>query len=137
MNESRLWKQLKDNLVTESKFIKRIDAANGVPDVFMLTVNGNTIWIELKAKQEWPKKQTTKTNLGLAKDQSVWLYNYARNGGTSYIFVWIENQYLLFKGSEALKIASKITKQEAINLAILVSEPKMQWNLLKRELNNG
>ena len=137
MNESKFWKQIKDNLAKELNFMKRIDAANGVPDVFLLTKNEKAVWTELKAKPTWPKRATTKTDFGLAKDQSVWLYNYARGGGKSYIFVWIENQYLLFKGCDALKIAQKVTKQEAIDLALFCFDTKMQWNFLKKEFEYG
>lgn len=137
MNESKFWKQIKDKMTPVLRFMKRIDAANGLPDVYLLTENNQSIWMELKSKPEWPARATTKTDFGLEADQSVWLYSYDKKGGRSYIYVWIDNEYLLFKGSDALKIAAKVTRPEAMKLAIFCHKTRMDWKTLQKEFESN
>ena len=124
MSEKHLWLDMKKDLPAAS--LARIDAYM-VPDVNVLMEDGRAGWIELKDLDSWPIRETTRKNLGLRNDQSIWLFNYARAGGICYILIHCGNDYLLFDGKDAPIVAKGLTRSESILLSRLHCFGEMDW----------
>lgn len=100
MNESQFYKLLKSECADLKLFRVETTQKDGFPDV--VYINRRSFFqglLELKAVLRMPKiiKQT-----GLSVEQNLFHYDWAENGGTSYVLCWVELEQhaLLWEGSE-------------------------------------
>ena len=122
--ESKLWKELKENL---KKFhLTRFEnwAVPGVPDVHGCK-DGIPFWIELKV--------TRSNKIKLSPHQIMWNYKYSLYGGRSFIMAEHLGQRLLriFPGSLVHSIASIGSRTEPHWTVSLEAEP---WKQLEEIL---
>ena len=122
--ESKLWKELKENL---KKFhLTRFEnwAVPGVPDVHGCK-DGIPFWIELKV--------TRSNKIKLSPHQIMWNYKYSLYGGRSFIMAEHLGQRLLhiFAGSLVHSIASIGSRTEPHWTVSLEAEP---WKQLEEIL---
>lgn len=107
MAEKDFWAKIRPFLQYHTLYLARIEnrVSQGIPDVFCMDKNKNTIWIELKQVsniEERPKFQ---------KSQPVWHINYNKVGGRSIIIVDYKDGIYAIKGS---KISSLLKSKEKI-----------------------
>lgn len=94
--------------------------SSGIPDV-SFGARGIDGWIELKALEAWPAREDTRVDVGLSRDQALWL---SRRGdaGSGRCFVLIRvgsKEWFLFRYDDAMELASeKFTRDELIDLSL-------------------
>ena len=88
MNESELWKKMKERLRLDmlSRVENKIES--GWPDVFY-THNKKSGWIELKVERKFPSR------IKFQKAQPNWLHDYAKIG-TCYVMLYVEIDNLIY-----------------------------------------
>jgi len=106
------------------KILKPLDAVRienmcgkGTPDVNY--IGG---WIELKQQDKWPKRATTKVRLDhdLTLEQRIWLERRAERGGTTWVLLQVQRDYLLFTGPVAAQVIGHTTREELCDAAYRV-----------------
>ena len=77
-------------------------AGNGVPDIAfgIPRLNG---FIELKYRDEWPKKATTKVKVPLRPEQKHWIKNRQEIAGNVWVLFRIADDFFLISGTQALE----------------------------------
>jgi hypothetical protein len=96
----------------------------GTPDV-----NYIEGWVELKYKDEWPKRAATLVKFPkFYPQQRVWLVKRSLAGGKCFILLQVDNMYLLYEGGYAAQHFDKMTKDEMIKNAVKVWDyfPEME-----------
>lgn len=87
LQEQRLWDTFKGKLKAASIWHNRIEnlVKEGMPDAL---IQGKiTAFVETKAVDEYPKRNTTRVlgNKGLSQDQKNWFLGFIKAGGIAYI----------------------------------------------------
>jgi len=118
------------------KILRPLDAqrienscGRGVPDVNY--IGG---WLELKQQNKWPKRPTTKVRLDhdLTKEQRIWIRRREKKGGTVFVLLQIDRDYLLLSGGVAATIIGDSTEAELRAAALRVWDaPTMNSELLE------
>jgi hypothetical protein len=93
LREQRLWDRMRKNVSQFGIHLERIEnsAGTGMPDVLAIC-NGIVTWIELKAVEEFPARETTPLlgkSKGLNQAQKNWHKNWDRCGGNSLIVIGV------------------------------------------------
>ena len=92
--EQRLWDSMSSN-VTIGVWLQRVEngLGAGMPDVHSIVRFTSAVaWIELKATEVWPKRETTPAlgeKKGLNVDQRNWHLTWLQHGGTSWILIGV------------------------------------------------
>jgi hypothetical protein len=97
---SKVWNVIKRNLVG---FWERVEngVGPGTPDTDFC-IDGVAGKVELKYLPEWPKKESTKTNLEIRPAQRIYLEQYAKNGGRGFVLARVGNEWLLIPANKSL-----------------------------------
>jgi hypothetical protein len=91
---------------------------NGTPDVNY--IGG---WLELKSRDEWPKRASTPVRIEhFTPDQRVWLRRRRHRGGDVRMLLKVANDWLLIDGVDAAKHVGEATKEELFSIAEKVWE---------------
>lgn len=102
MRESALWHYVRKGMVGKWH-VSRIESSggNGVPDVSfgIPRING---WIELKYRDEWPKRNTTKVKIPLRPEQKHWIRARMETAGNVWVLFRIDQDFFLVTGWQAL-----------------------------------
>ena len=96
--EPLLWHQLSKVMgpFWHAQRHEEASGAKGVPDASfgMFGVNG---WIELKTIEGWPKNPNKIVEIKhFTAEQKLWMLMRGRAGGNTWLFLKVENDYLLF-----------------------------------------
>lgn len=96
----------------------------GTPDVNF--IEG---WVELKYKEDWPKRAGTLVKFPkFYPQQRVWLVKRSLAGGKCFVLLQVKFMYLLYEGGYAAQHFDKMTKDEMIKNAAKVWDyfPEME-----------
>ena len=96
----------------------------GTPDV-----NYIEGWVELKYKEDWPKRAGTLVKFPkFYPQQRVWLVKRSLAGGKCFVLLQVKFMYLLYEGGYAAQHFDKMTKDEMIKNAVKVWDyfPEME-----------
>lgn len=127
-SEAALKIQFKKNVRGKVVRIESPLTGSGIPDtIWLLKDTGRVVWVELKYLDSWPVRDKTRINFGLKTEQALFLYNWCRAGGCSYILVQIGKDYLLFNGRDALDIVKKVTRKGAFSVCLCCWRGAMGW----------
>lgn len=55
--------------------------------------------IECKRLDSWPDRETSKINIGLRKDQKIWLRRWTHCGGSALVITTIGDEWLIHSGA--------------------------------------
>jgi hypothetical protein len=114
MNESRLWKTLRDGMQGRW-YATRIEssAGNGVPDVTfgMKGLLGGG-FVELKSIALWPKRPETRVKLPLRNEQKIWIEQRGKISGNVWVLVLIANDLFLLDYNQAILACEGWTKRQ-------------------------
>lgn len=119
--EQRLWDRMRRALNGRVR-LERVEnvVTVGMPDVMALA-NGMVTWLELKAVDNYPARESTRVlgNAGLSQDQKNWHKDWARWGGVSLIVIAVEQDTFVIPGRAGDEV-NEFTQQELreYNLAI-------------------
>lgn len=102
---AKVWNVIKSNL---TGFWHRVENTvwPGTPDTDYV-IDGQAGKVELKYMKAWPKREDTKTDLGIEPAQRVFMREYTKNGGRGYILARVGNDWLLIHGGRDLTPATK------------------------------
>ena len=77
-------------------------------------------WIELKATNNWPARESTVVRLDhdLSPQQRIWLVRRHRAGARCWVLLTVGRDWLLFGPEDAARHLGKSTKAEMYKLAI-------------------
>lgn len=97
LTEAKLWQQMRTGMGRTWDASRHEDGLGvGVPDV-SYGLHGVNGWIELKVRDFWPKRQNGCLRLDkLTAVQVLWLEKRGKSAGNCWVFMRIENTYLLF-----------------------------------------
>ena len=89
----------------------------GTPDVAY--IGG---WIELKEKDDWPKRATTPLRLPhFTKHQRAWIRRHVHRGGTVFVLLKVgKKEWFLLNGADAADKLGEMTRAEIESTALLV-----------------
>lgn len=136
MAESSLWSYMKGNLPGHWVRIEN-KVAEGTPDVngcFTLDDASADVWIELKARDEWPVRAATPIKLSrFTNDQKQWLLDRAIAGGKAYLFVRIQREYFLFSAAHAYHV-EQLTRKQWHQCALVHCKNRMDWDAFMRAI---
>jgi hypothetical protein len=108
MNEQGVWNTLKRGMATSGWHATRVESSsgNGYPDlsVGLPRVSG---FIELKYREEWPKRQSTKVKLELRPEQKLWFRERGNLSGNVWAFVRISDHFFLVDWRQSLVAAEE------------------------------
>lgn len=91
----------------------------GTPDINYCMGEGREGWIELKQEDEWPKRATTPLRVPhYTQQQRVWAIRRAAKGGSVWLLIQVESDYLLLQGDVAAKLLGTSTRSELIEAAV-------------------
>lgn len=87
----------------------------GTPDVAMATG-----WIECKATNQWPARETTPVRLDhdLTRQQRIWLLKWERVNGRAWVMLNVAGEWLLLEGPSAAEHLGKVTREALCSLAV-------------------
>lgn len=133
MKEKDVWAKLKK---MPGVLLERVETKiAGFPDVlFVFNSDGLTGLIELKRLPKWPT--SVGTDFGLRPEQAVFLHRVCRNSGKAFIMVSADDEYLLFRGIDSLRIRQKLTMSEAHSIAIYRSD-SICFEELEKSIRRG
>ena len=119
MNEASFWRYLKGLLPRSAHFQRHEDiAAAGIPDLSYAWNNVDG-WIELKYYKKW-KKQNINHIDSWTKIQRHWLRKRrAAGNGRCFLFVKIENEYLLFTKKGLGLDLEKLSREQLTTAAVI------------------
>ena len=130
--ESKFWDRLQPRLKPDF-FVQRIEnlVGEGVPDVFLTRrENGRMCWLELKSREKFPVRATTKVfgDDGLRPSQIAWIHGRAVAGAPIYILAVCDKVEFLIEGVHAREF-NAWTRQELETFALVHGEklPLAQW----------
>ncbi len=111
MAESRFWKSLKKRIPGHVMRVEN-SCMPGTPDV-NICQSGRDFWVELKDKDSFPKRPTTRVfgDEGLRPDQILWIKTRVRAGGEVYILGKVEDAIFCLHGQEAERF-NDFTREE-------------------------
>jgi hypothetical protein len=102
----------------------------GTPDV-----NCSAGWIELKQLPLWPARPETHVRIPKFRpEQRLWLQNRCEKGGTAWLLLRVENEWLLFWGAWAARHINSCTKKQLIEGAVAYWPNGLDGNALARTL---
>lgn len=102
--EQQLWDKMRKALVAVGGiYLERVEnlVSEGTPDVLSSTKHLGGFWVELKAQDVLPLRETSKVlgSKGLNPHQKNWHLDWRRAGGRSFILIGIEQrEFLLLPG---------------------------------------
>lgn len=76
---------------------------------------------------KWPALESTKTTLGIRRTQKIWLEQHLVNGGKSFVFVRVGEEWLLIPVYAGL---DKATRKEWESRALIHTANGMDWDRL-------
>lgn len=114
MNESSAYDAIRPRLQGLGLDPQRIEnvLASGTPDISY--THG---MIENKHLAHWPARSATPVDIGLRKEQKVWLYRRWLSGGLCWILLRVGAEHLLFSGFDAPALRDKVCRDEMYRLA--------------------
>lgn len=115
------------------KGVKHADAFTaGIADVSGFITGVGTVWIELKAITDWPKRPATPVNFGMDELQRAFLW-----GRQGWLFVRVRREYLLFDYRAAQNEIDLpfTTKARALESATKIWRNSVNWKELARCLS--
>ena len=115
-SESALSRTFRKNVKGKTVRIESPLTGKGIPDVLWLLRTGKVVWIELKYLDNWPARADTPIDLGLTINQALFLHNWVMDGGSAYILVQVDREYLLVHGSSALRIVKGLQKHDLYSI---------------------
>lgn len=137
MKESRLWKLLSGGMADDWVACRHEDKVTvGIPDV-SYAIAGQQGWIELKLHKTWPKQEHTIVRFdNFTTWQRRWIESRGEVGGNCWVFVRIENDFLLFSWGN-IHFLGSYTKSELIKLADYHWHYRIKWHEFKSALIDG
>lgn len=119
------------------KALKTLDAVSienpvhpGTPDV-----NYTEGWLELKWARRWPKNASTPLRMDhFTPQQKIWLQRRARKGGTAFLLLNVEQDWLLLTPNDASELLGSATRRELYEVAVWRGNGKSALPCLKRYL---
>lgn len=91
--------------------LQRIESSvgDGIPDVIGINRKGSVFWMELKALEAWPKRETTVPLKGkFEKGQLGFLRQWASWKGSSFVLLRVGVEYFLLDARLSLDIVSVV-----------------------------
>lgn len=142
MSEKVAYTALRTALAGQGVRIDRIEnlRVNGMPDV-NVCINGNEIWIEIKAPTE-PKRNTTAlfgSAHKLSQEQKNWIKRQIDAGGQAYLLIKTDKRYMLVHGRWADSINER-TVDDLLAVSVWhtpIPAKKDYWKKLKDLLWNN
>lgn len=115
MSEQAMWDALRPKMRGLDPVRVENPAEPGTPDVNY--VEG---WIELKFKEEWPKRPSTPLRVPhFTAQQRVWLVRRVLSGGKAFVLLKVgRSEWLLFRGDVAAKVLGHSTREELIAFSL-------------------
>jgi len=90
----------------------------GIPDV-SYGINGVDGWIELKSLTRWPIKNDALIDVGLSREQAIWLTSRgSRGNGQCFILLRVGREHLLFPWTVAKTLVEKQTQNELYLMSV-------------------
>lgn len=134
MSEANLWQLVKRNLSGPGHHLQRIEDAyqEAIPDL-EYCILGASGWIELKFKNEGPKRESTVLRVDhYTPEQRLWHRNRAACGGRVWVFIRVAEEFFLFRGAHAAKhLGIDWTLQDCRDRAIGHWRGRVDWNELR------
>lgn len=134
MAESSLWNYLRKNMRGHGHWIRIENSVElGTPDVNGC-MDGEEIWIELKALKDWPKRASTQVKIKhYTKEQKQWILDRHHAGGNAFLFARVAREYFLFKPGAA-QFVDKMTREQWHEYAHMHSINRVDWDEFRRKL---
>lgn len=134
MSEETLHSYVREGVKPFAEFAKHNDNCTvGVPDCSMFVrATERNVWVELKAKEDWPKREATKVWWDhFTEQQALWLRT--RKG---WLLMRIGRQYLLLDGGQAWDMwcARGWTQSELMHRARAVWNGRIPFNDFVKEI---
>lgn len=125
LKEQRAFITLKDSSVGVLN-LKRIETSttSGMPDVKGINRKGASFWIEMKALDEWPKRESTCPLKGaFEKGQLSFLCEWISWKGRSFVVLRVGVEYHLFRPRLDLE---RLTKAELLDPSVCLATGKKE-----------
>jgi len=140
MKESSLWALLKANRCKWALKAMRIeDSCNrGTPDVFAVTINGKSVWIELKNVNDIPKKLDTKFVVNcFTIDQRKFAADMFSHNRSGFLLIRAKDSFILIDGLVAANHLNyvSLTQLKAVSLGLW--EGNINWNEFRLALEGS
>jgi hypothetical protein len=120
MSEKNFWKYIKKGMAPYWE-VCRIESpytSGGIPDV-IFSMKGVRGFMELKYMKSFPKKENTPIRIrNLHNKQIEFLARHYNSAGKCYVFLQIENEYLLFSTFHIGFLKTGEPKQILIGMAL-------------------
>lgn len=113
MSEKNFWVLLRTSMKKMKMYRVENKVMKGMPDVHYIC-DGQSGWIEMKYLKSWPK---TRMSIGLRLNQAMWLEEYAKNQGQSWVLVRIGREFLgLIHGREAKRLFDRPSRKDFFDM---------------------
>jgi hypothetical protein len=144
-SERALWRTVRAKLSPFGR-LERVEngAGEGTPDVAyclrgghkdspyywnlpdQIPVRGFSGWLELKHLGRWPKRADTPVRVSsLTLEQVVWLEEWGRVGGSTYLLLQVASCYLLLKpGAVRDLYEGRLTRRALLEVAVVRGEKR-------------
>jgi hypothetical protein len=131
MKESSLSNTIKQGLARTGivhRYRRIEDACNpGTPDTYIRAHRLGSAWVELKYLKAWPVRPATVVKIDhYTAQQKLWLRDEGRMGGNAWLFIQVDNIYLLFWWEEAQRVG-EMTKAQMLEAARMVWKRPCDW----------
>lgn len=95
--EQKVYDRAKLSVVGHGLWLQRLEnaVASGMPDTFLINMNGVTVWIENKAVEGWPVRPDTPVlgdKKGLRTSQRSWFREAIRRNVPAFVLLGIDDQ---------------------------------------------
>lgn len=137
MDESGFWSYIEKGMKGRWDASRHEDLLGlGVPDV-SFGCGGQNGWIELKYLPKFPKRPATPVKIRhYTNEQKIWLRKRGKAGGSTWLFLRIEKEFLLFHWTKCREVG-KLPIGELREIARARWVNRIKWdeleNILKSE----
>lgn len=126
LKEQRLWDRFRKHVAPHVR-LERIEnrASDGMPDV-LACFAGVTTFVELKAADAYPARNTTPIlgRAGLRQSQKNWFLEWSKAGGRGRILIAVERDLFLIRGvrADAVNDMSRDTIGEPVSWSEVIDD---------------
>jgi len=126
--EKTLWYYLKKGMGQRWNACRHEDRSTpGTPDVSFGISRGLQGWMELKAIDDWPRRDSTIVRIRhLTRVQKLWLTRRGETGASCWILVRVKRDYLLFHWTNIDRLG-EMTRSEMYDAATRVYTGSIDW----------
>lgn len=113
-------RNMRRTVVKLLKPLHAISVENGLTHPGTPDVNCTLGWLELKAQNQWPARETTAVRLDhdLTPQQRLWLTKRKRAGGACWVLLTVDRTWLLLDGAVAAEHLGHVNRVDLESLAI-------------------